>query len=268
MDLVGYEASNTAGSTVWLETAKRWLQTCLNEHKHCERPRATSRKDWKPSRLIHLSRVDGSLRLVEKDDIPSTVTYVTLSHSWGKIEDKLVLTKENIKQFKEKVPPFGQLKTFQDAVEITRFLGISYIWIDSLCIIQNSQADWRYEASLMSDVYKYALFNISATAATDDTGGCFSLQVPQPGWTPRQSSLRIQFGHSALGEPTPRGPSIIRVPTRGGSPKAMRGLYNLISEDIFRGWTWDVENGSVNKRGWVLQEVCPFHTASCRLKLI
>lgn len=199
--------------------------------------------------------MDNSLQLIEKDDIPSAVTYVTLSHCWGKIKDKLVLKKENIKQFKEKVPPFDQLKTLQDAIEITRSLGVSYIWIDSFCIIQDSQADWQHEASLMSDVYKHALFNISATAAIDDTEGCFSPRIPQPGWTPRQSSLRVQFDCSAPGDPTSRDPSTIRVPTRDSSPKAMRGLYNLVSEDIFRSWVWDVEKGAVNKRGWVLQEV-------------
>lgn len=64
-------------------------------------------------------------------------------------------------------------KTFQDAVVITRKLGIRYLWIDSLCIIQDSAQDWHHEASLMSSVYHNSELTISATTARDGTEGCF-----------------------------------------------------------------------------------------------
>lgn len=176
------------------------------------------------------------------------------------MQDRLELTTQTLAQFKVKLPPLDHVKTFQDAVHVARLLGISYLWIDSLCILQDSQDDWRHEAALMGEVYKHALFNISATVATDDSGGCFSLGVPQIGWTPSQAKLRVEFTPTSAGRATDtaaRPPPLgtIKVPTREDSPSAMQGSYHLVNEDIFRGWRWDVEGGAVNKRGWVLQEV-------------
>ncbi|KAH6677171.1 hypothetical protein B0J14DRAFT_475992, partial [Halenospora varia] len=56
-------------------------------------------------------------------------------------------------------------KTFVDAISITRFMGIRFLWIDSLCIIQDSVDDWEIESSLMDYVYENATINIAATAA-------------------------------------------------------------------------------------------------------
>lgn len=63
-------------------------------------------------------------------------------------------------------------KTFQDAVEVVRDLGLSYIWIDSLCIIQDDNDDWEREAALMTQVYREALCTICALSSNDGDGGC------------------------------------------------------------------------------------------------
>lgn len=62
-------------------------------------------------------------------------------------------------------------QTFQDAVKVALFLGVSFIWIDCLCIYQDSNDDWIQEASLMGKVYENGLCNISATEAKDSKGG-------------------------------------------------------------------------------------------------
>jgi hypothetical protein len=62
-------------------------------------------------------------------------------------------------------------KTFQDAICVTRRLGIKYLRIDALCIIQDSEEDWRREASLMERVYAEAYLNIAATASKRWFGG-------------------------------------------------------------------------------------------------
>lgn len=64
-------------------------------------------------------------------------------------------------------------KTFHDAIETTLELGLHYIWIDSLCIIQDDMDDWRREASRMKDVYAGSSVTISASDAKDSTQGCF-----------------------------------------------------------------------------------------------
>jgi hypothetical protein len=63
--------------------------------------------------------------------------------------------------------------TFRHAVEVTRRLGLSYIWIDSLCIIQDSKADWAAESVRMQAVYSSAIVDIAATASSDGHGGLF-----------------------------------------------------------------------------------------------
>ncbi|PVH84958.1 HET-domain-containing protein, partial [Cadophora sp. DSE1049] len=63
--------------------------------------------------------------------------------------------------------------TFRDAVKITRQLGFRYLWIDSLCIIQDSSEDWQAESTAMGRIYKEASFTIAAEAATDSKAGIF-----------------------------------------------------------------------------------------------
>jgi hypothetical protein len=64
-------------------------------------------------------------------------------------------------------------KTFQDAVIVTRHLGFRYLWIDSLCIIQDDKQDWEREVARMALVYKGSQLTIAATSSKDGSEGCF-----------------------------------------------------------------------------------------------
>lgn len=63
-------------------------------------------------------------------------------------------------------------KTFANAVFVTRQMGVGFLWIDSLCIMQDSLSDWEQEASIMSDVYRGSLCNIAATGSSHANEGC------------------------------------------------------------------------------------------------
>lgn len=69
-------------------------------------------------------------------------------------------------------------KTFQDAIMTTRKLGISFLWIDSLCIIQDSTRDWSAESSKMGQIYANSWLNLAAAAAKDSTEGLFFQRSP------------------------------------------------------------------------------------------
>ena len=72
-------------------------------------------------------------------------------------------------------------KTFREAIEVARRLEVEYIWIDSLCIIQDDQTDWITESARMSNVYQRATCNIAATASRDGDGGLFfDRDLPPP----------------------------------------------------------------------------------------
>jgi hypothetical protein len=69
-------------------------------------------------------------------------------------------------------------QTFIDAIKVARTLSIQYLWIDSLCIMQDSPSDWAKEAAIMSEVYKNSICNIGATVATNSSEGLFRRRDP------------------------------------------------------------------------------------------
>jgi hypothetical protein len=103
---------------------------------------------------------------------PGPIEYLTLSHCWGK-DQIFRLLETNIDQLRKAIPTNRLPQTFQQAIALTKRMGHRYIWIDSLCIIQDSEDDWHYESSRMGDVYKNSFCNISATAAEDGRMGLF-----------------------------------------------------------------------------------------------
>ncbi len=74
---------------------------------------------------------------------------------------------------------FSMPQNFQDAVLVTRLLGLRYLWIDSLCIIQDSKSDWEIEGSKMDQVYKNAYVTLAATSAATTHDG-FLQRNPAP----------------------------------------------------------------------------------------
>jgi hypothetical protein len=97
--------------------------------------------------------------------------YTTLSHCWG-TKHIAITTKATLEQRKLEVQWPQLSRTFQDAINITRALGIRYIWIDSLCIIQDDKEDWERESAKMAEIYSCSYLNLAATGSADGDGGC------------------------------------------------------------------------------------------------
>jgi len=70
--------------------------------------------------------------------------------------------------------------TFRDAVTIMRFLGCRCLWIDSLCIVQDSAEDWQRESAKMRHVYRASLVTISALFATSSEAGILGPRATKP----------------------------------------------------------------------------------------
>jgi hypothetical protein len=107
------------------------------------------------------------VRLVESPDT-SAERYRALSHCRGAYQP-LCTNKEIYEAHKRSILFRDLPKPFQDAVTITKHLGVEYLWIDSLCIIQNSAEDWERECSRMASIYAGALVTIAAPGATDSS---------------------------------------------------------------------------------------------------
>lgn len=153
-----------------LNLAQSWIKDCEMTHGQCGSGRDVSL----PKRCLDLkptSIPDGSaIQLVETHG--STGTYACLSHCWGK--DKLITTtSQTIASHLSGIPLAVLPKTFGDAVTLTRNLGLRYLWIDSLCIIQDSREDWQIESSKMADIYHNSFLTIAAISSPDSRGGCF-----------------------------------------------------------------------------------------------
>lgn len=145
------------------------LSKCLSDHGNCSR---TDVAHYLPTRVLDVGPPDGSqvpyLLLTEG----LRGRYNTLSHCWGG-HVPITTRSDNIREHMKAISMNDLPRTFRDAVYITRMLGIRYLWIDSLCILQDSKDDWEKESSNMGDVYKYSYLTIAARSAKNANDGCF-----------------------------------------------------------------------------------------------
>ncbi|KAK0755315.1 hypothetical protein N5P37_012142 [Trichoderma harzianum] len=101
------------------------------------------------------------LELVEK---PAVVPYAALSHRWTKETPSKSLLTSNFLDRKQNGMPIANLpRMMQDVVLVLHRLGIEYIWIDCLCIIQDDKDDWKREAALMASIYTNVELTVAAS---------------------------------------------------------------------------------------------------------
>ncbi|KAI0653355.1 heterokaryon incompatibility protein-domain-containing protein, partial [Cubamyces menziesii] len=104
--------------------------------------------------------------------------YTALSYVWGKRSPGYRTTKANLSFYKVRIDPAILPQTILDAIHVTRALGISLLWIDGLCIVQDSTKDMHHELARMRDVYRHAFLTIDAGSAASVSEGF--LQDRQP----------------------------------------------------------------------------------------
>ncbi|KAF2139485.1 uncharacterized protein K452DRAFT_232035, partial [Aplosporella prunicola CBS 121167] len=143
--------------------------------------------------------------------------YLALSHCWG-MQNSFQLFRSNLNQLTKGFEIARLPETFQDAIMICRRLKQRFIWIDSLCIVQDGD-DWATEASQMARVYGNSICTIAALSSDSDHGGCFS--------------ARNNLGHCTLVFSDNSGRPFM-VPECGGSGAT--------------------RNHHLHTRGWVFQE--------------
>lgn len=210
--------SSSTNSTASWTLARKWIKDCKTKHK-C----AASSKHKLPTRLIRIDRdLEGyHPRLVETVLMGDVAGYCTLSHCWG--DGRFMkLLQSNYAQFQDEIPYHLLSAVFQDAICAAHTLSYRYIWIDSLCIIQEDDADWLKESGTMSDVYAGSDLNLAASTGKDARSGLF---------TTRDFTTVAPCLSSWLKIPTP----------------------DFV---IYYGPTWEemITNVQLGSRGWVFQE--------------
>ncbi|KAI0849789.1 HET-domain-containing protein [Daldinia vernicosa] len=170
----GSLVSGNTASEAACEWVKHQLSACSQSHQRCR----TRDSTFLPTRLISIAGSNDEVRLIDNSEVPHGSHYVALSHCWGLKLPECLTTKANVLDQKENVPWSTLPKSFQEAILFTRKLGIGYIWIDSLCIIQRDPQDWLREAGRMFHVYQNAFLTIAASHAEDSSKGLFSSLSP------------------------------------------------------------------------------------------
>ena len=129
-----------------------------------------------PSRLVDVAEHEEDIRIVETEISANDreLRYAALSHCWGPPELMPIRTlKVNVQNTPYDIAYRSLSKTFKDAVTATRKLGLRYIWIDSLCIVQDDVDDWNRESKIMGNIYANCFVNIVASDAANSSVGCF-----------------------------------------------------------------------------------------------
>ncbi|KAH8880937.1 HET-domain-containing protein, partial [Thozetella sp. PMI_491] len=157
--------------------------------------------------------------------------YLTLSHCWGG-GAPIKTTKDNIHMHRAEVRLADLPATFREAVHVTRSLGYRYLWIDSLCIIQDDRSDWEVEAARMDAYYTKSLLTIAAADANDSHAGLF----------------RVRNGKA-------NRPCALQIATANGSLRNVHAYTNNMSFDIKRSSLSSAYlPRQLYSRAWVFQE--------------
>lgn len=158
-----------------LDQVRAWLDNCFRRHGPCHDSKMEIAPYRRlPTRLIDtgILEEDWSIRLVDGSQLNEKTQYIALSHCWGG-RCPITLTKQTASLFARHIEASTLPKTFSDVTWLARELGIRYLWIDALCILQDSEEDWRIESSRMLEVYSFAALTVAATASQNAHEGLF-----------------------------------------------------------------------------------------------
>lgn len=177
------EVSEYSGSDACLSVAASWLKECRENHPSCDLESNLPL----PTRVIDVGRGNSREPFLLETKGLTPEPYVALSYCWGyweqhppmktvKKDVKALGLKANYEAHKKAIKHADMPSTIQDAVTICRRLGIRYLWVDALCIIQHDPEEWERECGKMCPTYSNATLTISATHADGCTRGIFGRQ--------------------------------------------------------------------------------------------
>lgn len=230
-DLLAHPLNKEVKSSQIFDKIATWIYDCDMKHQLCRHLRQSGDHPFNqneppplPSRVLDLCLSDGSedIRLIESSG--SCGLYAALSHCWG-TAPLITTLRGTVTARLDRIEFLHLSRTFQDAATIAREMKLRYLWIDSLCIIQDDSSDWERESARMGDIYRNAFITIAAAGARDGSEGCF---IPRL-------------------EPILEPVCFQQTSSKGEEGSMWIGLYpgDFISS---------VTSGPLNARGWVLQE--------------
>jgi hypothetical protein len=153
------------------ELALKWLDECTQLHQKTCGLQGYADPPL-PSRVLDIGGTMSDT-VVLCETIGKRAQYICLSYCWGGSEF-IRSTTATIKAHMQGIAIKDLPRTFQDLVKMARIFKIQYVWIDSLCIIQDNREDWEKEAGRMAEIYRNSFLTIAATGAQNPHEGLFS----------------------------------------------------------------------------------------------
>jgi len=205
---------------------QRWFRNCVDHHQHGF---PSTAETFFPNRVLDVGNIGDMIIKLRTSDPSDQINeqYATLSYCWGDA-NHLKLETKTLPQFQNGITVTKLPETMRNAVETVRDLGLRYLWVDSLCIIQNSKDDWRTQSAIMGSIYQHSQINIAATEPTNSEGGLFFDRTPFS-ILPLQVQTRFPFGDTE--QPI--------------------SLFNIVQQIPY---IINIERAPLNSRGWVMQE--------------
>lgn len=199
--------------------------------------------DFLPSRLLYLGpqtsleciRLIDSSQIVRKDGSYKP-RYAALSYCWGSSlatdgAEQLRAKVDSVESMRRHVPKEGISRVILDAIKVCKALSIHFLWVDSLCIIQDDICDWETESASMTLIYSNAFVTISTPLSSASNEGFLVRHRRQ-----------------------------VAVPFQSRVVPSINGHYNLVAsgtchERRLFGWPdLDIRGTSWESRGWTFQE--------------
>lgn len=181
-----------------------------------------SQEDFDLLSLEQLSNV----RIISSDSLPPETPYLTLSHRWGS-PPSILLERKTSFFLDQDITPYllgtADAAVFRHAIHVTRGLGLRYIWIDALCIMQDDGPEKMEDVMQMHEIYLNTTLNISAVEGQVSKGLVFDRNMFST--NPCRKTVRVA----------------------DSDPDVELLAYNYI-------YVVETYEGPLNKRGWVFQE--------------
>lgn len=226
-------------------------------------------------RLIHTKDAEyGQLPILNdsrwKDGIntslnPRWVYYAVLSHRWGKSTELSSTNEGNFKSRFEQIDYSQLCRTFQNAIIVARELRLRYLWIDSLCIVQDDKDDWEKESATMGDVFYKSFVTFFAHSYTQSSSDAKPDRIKEAECD--ESPLNINLDTDEGNAKAPfdedggsgfleaafcaEGDSLVFLGSTNPNPGQNQDFIYAKRQRMFE---VEIQNSGLAGRGWIVQE--------------
>jgi hypothetical protein len=185
---------NVAKMRYWIKDCDKNHDMCFSDSTNLNYKEATQATTFILARLIEVGDTWNNKypRLVITSEMQARASkdeatkYMALSYCWGQVDGTSKLLKtihDTIRSRTEKIELDTMPQAFRDAVIVARTLNIPYLWIDSLCIIQDDTRDWQIESSKMAEIFSNAYLTLIAASGSGCDDSFLSRGLPSSSCT-------------------------------------------------------------------------------------